>query len=421
MKISKKLFFRIHSWIGVKLSILFFIVCFSGSLATLSSEYDWLFTPEIRAKDTGQRPTYNTMVANIKKAYPNGRMASIVITPEPYLCNKVFVYLDDQRYHVFVNPYTGEVQGHTTLSFYRFFRNLHYFLFIPYQYGHFIVLSFGFMLLISSITALYFYKKWWRKLFELKIGKGKLVFYRSLHRLVGVWSVPFAMLFSITGIWYFLERTSTIETSSITSPKIEIVGKAKKIDYDSLDYDKAISVAENAIPNLKVKSFIPPINTKSTWYLIGKSDEPLVRNRANRVFLHPEDYSVLKIQDASKIPTITWLNDIADPLHFGNWGGLITKIIWFIGGMALSGLVLTGIWIFVKRNANGKIKKKKYGIWKYINWIIVGVMNFYMFVILKTRYLASTKMLTVLAVSILILLFLTWYLFVYKIKISSKN
>ncbi|HBS12889.1 MAG TPA: hypothetical protein DEO36_10170, partial [Flavobacteriaceae bacterium] len=45
MKINKKFFLKIHSWIGIKLSILFFIVCFSGTLATLSLEMDWLFIP----------------------------------------------------------------------------------------------------------------------------------------------------------------------------------------------------------------------------------------------------------------------------------------------------------------------------------------------------------------------------------------
>ena len=420
--ISKKIFFRLHSWIGVQLSILFFIVCFSGTLATLSHEYDWVFFPEIRAVDNGQKASYNTMVSNIKKAYPNGRIASFFNPDETYLCNTVYVVSEKQLYYVFVNPYTGIVQGATTLTFHRFFRNLHYYLYIPFQVGNYTVLFFAFILFISSGTALYFYKKWWKKLFELKRGKGKTVFYRSLHRLVGIWSVPFAILFSVTGIWYFVERANVGDVRKAISsptPKVEMMSENEqptKIDSYTLDYDTAVRIAQQTIPNLTVKRISPPTNTKKPWYLNGKSTVALVRNRANRVYLHPQTFEVLKVQEASKISTITYINDIADPLHFGNWGGLLIKILWFIGGMALSSLILTGIWIYIKRNSKGKNKKKKSKFWIYINWSVVAILNFYMFTSLKTRYLASYNLLIVLGMCMLLFIFLTWYFFVKKMR-----
>ncbi|MEM6633619.1 MAG: PepSY-associated TM helix domain-containing protein, partial [Bacteroidota bacterium] len=60
---------------------------------------------------------------------------------------------------------------------------------------------------------------------------------------------------------------------------------------------------------------------------------------------------------------------IADPLHFGYWGGLITKIIWFFGGLSISGLVLTGIWISLKRKVKDRQRRKaqRLGVWKYVN------------------------------------------------------
>ena len=114
------------------------------------------------------------------------------------------------------------------------------------------------MLFISMTTALFFYKKWWRKLFQLKIGKGRLAFFRSLHRLVGLWSVPFAVLFSITGIWYFVERTNlggvskiaNTRSPSIEAPRLDSAVFAT-ISYD-IDYDKAGQSAINAIPGLTV-------------------------------------------------------------------------------------------------------------------------------------------------------------------------
>lgn len=46
-----------------------------------------------------------------------------------------------------------------------------------------------------------------------------------------------------------------------------------------------------------------------------------------------------------------WVH-MADPLHFGNFGGLATKLIWLLFGMMLTGLCATGVIIFGKRTAH---------------------------------------------------------------------
>ena len=429
MKLDRKIFFRIHSWIGIKLSILFFIVCFSGTMATLSHELDWLFIPETRASYQETTAEKNTIVDNIRRKFPTGKIIYWAATAESYLCDIVYVNIDEQLFYVFANPYTGEIQGKSTLTFQRFFRDLHYYLFIPFQVGHFTVLIFGFMLFVSTVTALFFYKKWYRKLFELSIGKGRVVFFRSLHRLVGVWSIPFTMLFSITGIWYFIERTNIGNVSRIANtrtPKIEELTMDSvsfaRLSY-TIDYNKAVRAAKNEIQGLVIKDILPPSNTTSPIYLTGISDVPLVRNRANRVFVHPVTYDVVTTQRAEDINTVTWLNDIADPLHFGYWGGLITKIIWFLGGLSISALVLTGIWISLERKVKNKKKAKaqKMGIWRYVNWLFAALMLGFMYYILLTRYNASMTAMATITLGWIMLSALSWYLFVYKIHRRSSK
>ncbi len=434
IKLDRKKLFKIHSWIGIKLSVLFFVVCFSGTLATLSHEMDWLFIPESRAYSSEATPQaalvpHNQIAANIHTAFPDGKIVYWNTPEEPYLCNIIHLVQDGQRRYLFANPYTGEVQGIVNLTFQRFFRDLHYYLFIPFQVGHFTVLVFGFMLLISLLTALFFYKKWYRKLFELKTGKGAIVFFRSLHRLVGVWSVPFTILFSVTGIWYFVERVNVGGVSTIANtqaPQLSepIADSAAFAEIQrTIDYNQAVKVAQQEIEGLVVKDILPPSSPTSALYLTGKSDEPLVRNRANRVYLHPTTFEVLKVQRASSLPTVTWLNDIADPLHFGNWGGLITKIIWFLLGLGISSLVLTGIWISQKRKVKGKTKWKaqKMGYWKYVNWAIYGIMLGFMYTILATQYRASLTALLLITTGWVIFIVVTWYLFEYRMKKIVKR
>jgi uncharacterized iron-regulated membrane protein len=184
-----------------------------------------------------------------------------------------------------------------------------------------------------------------------------------------------------------------------------------------IDYDKAVAIAEEAIPGLEVKDIHPPREAHGTLYLTGKSHIQLVRNRANRIYIHPETYEVVGLQRADALNTKTWLNDIIDPLHFGTWGGLVTKIIWFFAGLCISGLVLTGIWISLKR----KVKKKEQhqlqqmGKWKYVNWFLIGGALCFMYYKLIGQYHISTKALVIITFGWAVFISIGWYLFVYRL------
>ncbi|WP_209402532.1 PepSY domain-containing protein [Pseudozobellia sp. WGM2] len=423
MALNKKLFFNIHSWIGVKLSILFFIVCFSGTVATLSHELDWLFIKEIRAEPQTDLIDRNTIIENFRKSYPHANMTYWMRTDEPYLCDIIYKKENGQQRYVFANPYTGEIQGEAALTIQRFFRDLHYFLFIPfYQIGYLMVLAFAFLLLTSLISALYFYKKWWKKFFTFKKSKNTLVVFRSLHRLVGLWSIPFALLFSITGIWYFIERTNIADVGVKVNPnqpvnKLNAQSEISKTNAE-LDYNQAVALAEREIPELIVGSITPPNSPDGNIYLRGTSNAPLVRQRANRVYINPVTYEVTGVQKAQNISTLMWFNDIADPLHFGYWGGLLTKVIWFFAGAGICALVLTGIWITLKRK---KIKEKKnnnpvMGKWRYFNWIISAAILFFMYGNIIKRYAAEAKVVIIISVGCIALVALGYYIFVYRLN-----
>ncbi|WP_231659108.1 MULTISPECIES: PepSY-associated TM helix domain-containing protein [Pseudoalteromonas] len=84
----------------------------------------------------------------------------------------------------------------------------------------------------------------------------------------------------------------------------------------------------------------------------GYNNDILLRLRANRVYLHPTTGVVLGIQKGENLPIIARIKDTADPLHFGNFAGIGTKLIWTIFGLAMSFISATGMymsWLRVKR------------------------------------------------------------------------
>lgn len=422
MKLDKKKLFELHGWIGTKLSILFFVVCFSGTLATLSTEMDWLFNPAMRAAPQAKQVSRNVIINNFKKQFPNAVITQWSVNNAPYMCYVLSKEEDGKDSYIFVNQYTGAIQGESSLTFQRYFRKLHYNLFIPLQIGHFTVLFFGFLLFISLTTALLFYKKWWHKLFELKTGKGPLVFFRSVHRLVGLWSLPFTVLFSITGFWYFLERTNIAglgDAGNPEAPKIEsdTDKEVQIVNSKTIDYNKATKIAEQHIPGLTVGDIAIPGNETDYIYMTGYSNVNLVRQRANKVFIDAKTYKIVASQNAENIPAMVYVSDIADPLHFGYWGGLTTKIIWFFAGLGICSLILSGMWITVKRKAVKKKGKKEpvMGIYKYLNFAINAALLFFMYKALIGSK-ASVSIIAAITAIWLILIALAYYIFVYRIN-----
>lgn len=432
-KAIKRLFYKIHTWIGIKLSILFFIVCFSGTLATLSHEMDWLFIPEMRVQPQAELAPRKPIIDALKRQYPDVRIENWRKLKEPYLCD--IIRIKDKNQHktyVFVNPYTGKIQGSTALTFHRYFRNLHYYLYLPFQIGHYTVLLFAFLLFFSLVTALYFYKNWWRKLFILRVDKGPIFFFRSLHRLVGLWSIPFTILFSVTGMWYFAERANIGNLSKVVNPdapRLSItppnLDKTTNMSL-SIDYDKVVANAKKIMPSLQEQTIsIKPAKTpKHTVFVRGKSDVSLVRQRANRIYINPHTYDVVKIQHANDISAIMWLNDIADPLHFGYWGGLTTKIIWFILGLGICYLIGSGIWLSLQQRALRRKRQIKRFSWSlFSNWLVVGIMLIFMYQNLITSYQVSSKILVVVSTGWLIFIGFIYYIFVYRLnqKINKES
>lgn len=432
MKLNRKKFFQIHSWIGIQLSILFFLVCFSGTLAVLSHEMDWLFNPEMRAEPQKELASRNLIYHNFKKSFPDAELTYWAKSNEPYLCDIMYAYNaeKDHTKYVFANPYTGEIQGSSNLTIQRFFRDFHYYLFIPFnQIGNYTVLVFSFFLLASTITALVFYKKWYKKLFQLTLNKGPLVLWRSAHRLIGLWSLPFALLFSITGIWYFVERADVGNVSKKLDPKVPELDSKYYADYSkedkfslAIDIDSAIRIAQNEIPGLKIEKIILPRKHGNYIYLNGESHVPLVRSRANRVYINPYNFEVAHVQKAENLNWQTYTNDIADPLHFGYWGGIWAKIIWFIMGLGISGLILSGTWIAIKRTFKKKRKTAKMNkVMRFVNYAITLGFVFFMYGMLITYYKVGFHVLLMVSISLIITLITAYLIYIKPFKTNQKS
>jgi hypothetical protein len=75
---------------------------------------------------------------------------------------------------------------------------------------------------------------------------------------------------------------------------------------------------------------------------------------ATRVAVDPFSGAILAADLASEAPVLNRIGAMVNPLHYGDFGGLWSKTVWFVFGLALSSLAITGIVIYWSRTAQGR-------------------------------------------------------------------
>lgn len=346
-----KFWFSVHSFTGIITGLMLFLICWTGTFAVLSTEFDWLVTPELRQPVSGQ----NNWPAIWQGSYgqPDSKTFFVVAPPYAGMPAAALIKRPDEGFRLrLLEPATGEtVALVSAYTLQRFFRDMHRRIFYPMPWGVYIVGFFGLTLLMSLTAALVFYKHWWRRFFQFK-AKNLRSLLSSAHKTLGLWSIWFIIVISVTGLWYVFESVrvefidGVINYAGDEKNSVIAVDNPRSGDIE-IDAENAFKELQKVYPELDIT--LVQAQDGGILYAQGQTGWPVVRDRANQIFYDTVTYSTLYQQTAGDLP-IYWLwADMADPLHFGNFAGLPVKIIWFIFGLILSGIILTGTYLHARR------------------------------------------------------------------------
>ncbi|MEO0436788.1 MAG: PepSY-associated TM helix domain-containing protein [Pseudomonadota bacterium] len=344
-----------HSWLGFHLALLLATVLFTGTIAVISDEIDWLFHPEMRVKPDDSRVPWGTLEEAVRIAAPNDALRTLQRGEADYFAYRATLQTPaGTRYFLHVNQWTGEVTGRThPLTVQRFFRDLHRYLFTPSIISLPIVCSMGLVMLLSLYTGLKTAGRLRVAAFRLRRKSGLRVFLGDFHKVIAIWSLWFLVLIAVTGLWYLAEFGGAIagkrfepSRTGLAAERVEAFGAV----IPRIPTDEIVRRAEAAIPDWVPSAIFYPSSPGRPIMVWGRWVDPIVRDRANRVSLDPVDGSVVQVSRSTENGVVAYLNDIADPLHFGELGQSLTiKILWFVFGLGLCTLSFTGVWLSFKR------------------------------------------------------------------------
>lgn len=323
----------------------------------LSAEIDWLLYPTLRvAPSTVEGPPRWDVIAEHAARYPGVATINYIARPtaSAFAARVAFQRADESRGYLHVHPTTGRVLGEQGfIDAQRVLRNLHRHLNLPVKYGVPIVGSLSILLLISLATSFVVYRRWWRGFFKPIRWRDVRTAWGDFHRLAGVWSLWFVALIAVTGLWYLVEQLGG-DAPDLPKPKVEVAAlppqNATLVAADALS--TSLAAARRIDPALQIEIIQFPDDKSGFFIIQGQRSAWLVRARANAVWTEAATGRVLLKSDGHDLDVHQRISEMADPLHFGTFAGYWTRVPWFLFGLLMTGLTLSGAAIYSHRIAH---------------------------------------------------------------------
>ncbi|MBB5353068.1 putative iron-regulated membrane protein [Haloferula luteola] len=355
----RKLFWRLHSVIGLVAGMGLLVLGLSGSLLVFHEEIDAALHPgQVRVEPTpeGRLPLEKLVVA-VEQQVPGHAVTGWSLHPgDPSAADGVFVMpfgTRDWRYTT-VDPYRGKVLSapdlfDTTLK--GTLLKLHTELFL-HHLGLAIVGLLGVALCFLGISGLYLYRRFWKTLFRLRWKASFRMLSGDLHRQIGVLSVGFNLLLGFTGAWWNLSHV----IEDFIAPHEEAADEVlfhEKLFSSEFEIEALPVRAEAELDGFVTHYISLPWAPGGPFTLWGKNrDAAWFRSHyGSQVAFDSHTGEVQSVHDLRQAPLSQQILDAFEPLHFGNFGGWISKTLWAAAGFGPALLCLSGMAIWWQRRA----------------------------------------------------------------------
>lgn len=379
----------IHSFVGLKLTLLLTVVLATGAIAVIAQEIDWLIYSEMRSPAQAERMNPGELLDRLEAAYPDKGLSFFTPNVEhPNTSARAMMTQSDGGFrYAWINPYTGEVTGDTPLlTLGEFLGFLHGTLFLP-VIGRAVVNAFGVLTLISLVTGLIAYPGFWRYFFRAPRTGNLRVLLADLHKLVGLWSLWFVLIIGITGSWWFYKYplvkvfgapnpVPAYETKPLLSyEQLDVLGNETPTRLSNAE---VVDIVQAAYPGLEIRSLAPPAHNAEPYAVSGRFDEWLTNNISNTVYVNAYNGQITGTELIESYHPAQRVDMSMGPLHYGTWGNsgtsdLIVKLVWFVFGALMTGLAVTGLIINIKRCRRAtRITLARSGVRRYLKktWLV---------------------------------------------------
>ncbi len=389
----------IHGWSGILLGILLYAVLVTGMVAVFSEEIShWSaglvntenpLSPSVAADATPLQDIVDRLEPQVNPEF----IEEVALSATTKGDLNVFFHRHQTNDEGVIEEYgtafevdmsTGEVLEQKTGTGLEFFRtdedralsrflvSVHTELHLPRPWGLLLTGILGLMMMVAAVSGLIMHRHLLKDIFTLR-RNNPLLAVKDTHTVAGSWGLPFAFVLAFTGSFFSF-------AGSVGLPIMAMVGfggdqeKMFQVMIGSQAEENKTPVQGPAIDSMlrDVKSRVGMdanfvviehygrADASANFFLPapeeGLSGDTLVYAGATGEFIKRKPF-------LGQQPSVgSDLFSIMAPLHFGNFGGLISKAVWFALGFAMCFVTVTGINMWLHRRPGGSF-----------NWLRIGM------------------------------------------------
>ncbi|WP_304279004.1 PepSY domain-containing protein [Caulobacter segnis] len=367
-----------HSALGLAFAALIYLVCFSGSIAVFTQEFErWeapagpvLHTTSPQAVDAAVRATL------AKNPTAHDLLVRLPTADHPRLT----VHDDDAPggERTYVADQAGRLVDEAQTPWSDFQAKLHTVLHLPGTWGRFLVGLTGVALLSSLISGVLSHPRVFKDAFAFRWGGSKRLQEADLHNRISVWGLPFHLAVSLTGA--FLGLTTIIvgvlalATFKGDTAKAYALFSGPVVQDDPRPAGRLMDLGA-ALDAVKARHS----NAKPSYIYV---QHPRERGQHATINLVTESRlsrgETVVVDGAGRIRGEVGYESgslgfrvlsAMTPLHFGWFGGWPVKVAYFLLGLGLTAVTASGVAIWLaRRRDKGRPAPRWERLWVAFAW-----------------------------------------------------
>ncbi len=364
---------KVHLYLALIIGFFFALIGLTGSVSVYREAMDEFLNPQLVIEHPQrQRQSLDKIMTAVHAAHPNHNGAWTLEMPRtPHSMMTAWYEKPSETFFelyaplmVSVNPYTAEVvtSRYWGKTFTTWVLDLHTQLRLD-RLGWYVVGMLGVLLIFSASTGVYL---WWsdaRKLWQaltVKHDAGLMRLLFDCHRLIGLFIAPVLIVLAVTGV--SLSYPAVLETLVGASGMEHgetgrtIISTARP-NKNPTGLESAEFIARAGFSRAELRRVTTPTGETGIYRInLRQSSEINQRHPFTTVWIDQWSGQIKEVRNPAKFSTGETIMEWLWPLHTGEALGVTGRFIWFMTGLTLCFMYVSGVMHWLYRH--GKIRDR---------------------------------------------------------------
>ncbi|MCM2681280.1 PepSY-associated TM helix domain-containing protein [Echinimonas agarilytica] len=340
-----------HSGIGLAVSVLMYVVCITGTFAVFYHDFERWEQPQVE-EFTSLSPAAMLRAQQEFNARVDSDKSLYIVLPT-HEQPRSHISTGDDEFWVNQDGSLGEA---VNAQWTHLLTQLHVHLLIPGQAGLIVVGLLGVMLTALVISGVLAHPRIFKDAFRFRWGGSGQQQQIDLHNRLSIWALPFHLMFAVTGAFFglvgllILLATSAFYDGDQSALIDDVYGTDPVIEHSAkeVNFEQAFTHLNEFAPTVTpIYAVIQEPGTEQQYLEIAAAVDG--RFIYSEIYRFESDGSMINHQGFSDGPTARQVAYSVYRIHFGHFSGYAVKILYFVLGLALTVVCVSGIHIWLNK------------------------------------------------------------------------